>query len=195
MSTPEPIMNRPAPMITAYHAQYFAHELTKRCPPGSGERLVGAVVSAQVDLNPHQVDAALFAFQSPLSKGALLADEVGLGKTIEAGLVLPQMKGFIVSEILGMLNRSGYKHKRSKHSIAASGSLMRITGLNVNAERPTIPKDERNIIRVMVFKRKQMFDKVRRCSCIYRVLKKRVRQGCKPGAFSPSRGKETLATS
>ena len=48
----------------------------------------GAVASAQVDLNPHQVDAALFAFNSPLAKGALLADEVGLGKTIEAGLVL-----------------------------------------------------------------------------------------------------------
>ncbi len=43
-----------------------------------------------MDLNPHQVDAALFAFKSPLSRGALLADEVGLGKTIEAGLVLAQ---------------------------------------------------------------------------------------------------------
>ena len=47
-------------------------------------------MSAQVDLNPHQVDAALFAFKSPLSKGALLADEVGLGKTIEAGILLSQ---------------------------------------------------------------------------------------------------------
>src|SRR5436853_961906 len=76
--------------LTAYHAKYFAHELTKRCPPDSAERLAGAVASAQVDLNPHQVDAALFAFKSPLSKGALLADEVGLGKTIEAGLVVSQ---------------------------------------------------------------------------------------------------------
>ena len=76
--------------LTDYHAKYFAHELTKRCPPDSMEKLAGAVASAQVDLNPHQVDAALFAFQSPLSKGALLADEVGLGKTIEAGLVLSQ---------------------------------------------------------------------------------------------------------
>jgi ERCC4-related helicase len=77
-------------MSTPYHAKYFAHELTKRCSADSLEKLAGAVAGAQVDLNPHQVDAALFAFDSPLSKGALLADEVGLGKTIEAGLVLSQ---------------------------------------------------------------------------------------------------------
>lgn len=77
-------------MISAYHTKYFAHELTRRCPPDSVEKLTGALADAQVDLNPHQIDAALFAFNSPLSKGALLADEVGLGKTIEAGLVLSQ---------------------------------------------------------------------------------------------------------
>lgn len=77
-------------MISDYQAKYFAHELVKRCAPDSAEKLAGAVAGAQVDLNPHQVDAALFAFSSPLSKGALLADEVGLGKTIEAGLVISQ---------------------------------------------------------------------------------------------------------
>jgi adenine-specific DNA-methyltransferase len=77
-------------MITDYHAKYFAYELTKRCSSDSMDKLAGAVAGAQVDLNPHQVDAAMFAFSSPLSKGALLADEVGLGKTIEAGLVLSQ---------------------------------------------------------------------------------------------------------
>src|SRR5438128_1253601 len=76
--------------LTDYQAKYFAYELTKRSPSDSVEKLAGAVASAQVDLNPHQVDAALFAFKSPLSKGVLLADEVGLGKTIEAGLVLSQ---------------------------------------------------------------------------------------------------------
>jgi len=76
--------------LTDYHAKYFAHELTKRCASDSVEKLAGALVDAQVDLNPHQVEAALFAFKSPLSKGAILADEVGLGKTIEAGLVLSQ---------------------------------------------------------------------------------------------------------
>ena len=76
--------------LTDYHAKYFAHDLTRRCSSDSLEKLAVAVAGAQVDLNPHQVDAALFAFHSPLSKGALLADEVGLGKTIEAGLVLAQ---------------------------------------------------------------------------------------------------------
>ncbi len=49
-----------------------------------------ALFDAAVDLNPHQIEAALFALQSPLSKGVILADEVGLGKTIEAAIVLCQ---------------------------------------------------------------------------------------------------------
>jgi hypothetical protein len=65
--------------ITDYHAKYFACELTKRCSSDSLEKLTASLFDAQVDLNPHQIDAALFAFQSPLSKGAILADEVGLG--------------------------------------------------------------------------------------------------------------------
>lgn len=77
-------------MITDYHAKLFAHELQKRRSVADAEKLAGALFDAQVDLNPHQVEAALFAFKSPLSKGAILADEVGLGKTIEAGLVLAQ---------------------------------------------------------------------------------------------------------
>jgi superfamily II DNA or RNA helicase len=56
----------------------------------SADLLASTLVDAQVDLNPHQVEAALFAFRSPLSKGVILADEVGLGKTIEAGLVIAQ---------------------------------------------------------------------------------------------------------
>jgi len=76
--------------ITDYHAKYYAHELTKRCSSDSLEKLTTSLLDAQVDLNPHQVDAALFAFKSPFSTGAILADEVGLGKTIEAGIVLAQ---------------------------------------------------------------------------------------------------------
>jgi hypothetical protein len=49
------------------NAKYFAHELTKRCSADSVAKLAGALVDAQVDLNQHQIDAALFAFKSPLS--------------------------------------------------------------------------------------------------------------------------------
>jgi len=76
--------------ITQYQAQYYAHELIKRSSANSLEKLTSTLMDAQVDLNPHQVEAALFAFKSPLSSGAILADEVGLGKTIEAGLVISQ---------------------------------------------------------------------------------------------------------
>jgi len=77
-------------MITQYHAKYYAFELTKRVPSDSIEKFTSTLLDAQVDLNPHQVEAALFAFRSPFSNGAILADEVGLGKTIEAGLVISQ---------------------------------------------------------------------------------------------------------
>jgi SNF2 family DNA or RNA helicase len=77
-------------MSTAYHAKYFAYELTKQCAADSVEKIAASLADAQVDLNPHQIEAALFAFRSPLSKGAILADEVGLGKTIEAGALLAQ---------------------------------------------------------------------------------------------------------
>lgn len=77
-------------MSTVYHAKYFAHELTRQSAHEGVEKISRSLFDASVDLNPHQIEAALFAFRSPLSKGVILADEVGLGKTIEAGLVLCQ---------------------------------------------------------------------------------------------------------
>lgn len=74
---------------TTYQSRYFQEQLTLRRPSNDGS-IVPALAGAKVDLNPHQVDAALFAFQSPLTNGALLADEVGLGKTIEAGICIAQ---------------------------------------------------------------------------------------------------------
>jgi len=69
-------------MISAYQAKYFAHELTRRCPPDNIDKLAGAFASAQVDLNPHQMDAALFAFKSQLAKGAILDLYVGQSGTL-----------------------------------------------------------------------------------------------------------------
>ena len=73
---------------TEHQAAYLAHALTI---DGSAEdNLSKSLVSSKVDMNPHQVEAALFALRSPLSQGVLLADEVGLGKTIEASLIIAQ---------------------------------------------------------------------------------------------------------
>ena len=75
-------------MYTAYQRGYFAHWLSNT---GKAENaLTRTLACARVDMNPHQVDAALFVLASPISSGVILADEVGLGKTIEAGLVLAQ---------------------------------------------------------------------------------------------------------
>lgn len=64
---------------------------SRREPPSDSiDKLTAALADAQVDLNPHQIEAALFTFRSPFSNGAILADEVGLGKTIEAGILLAQ---------------------------------------------------------------------------------------------------------
>ena len=70
--------------ITDHHAKYYAYELTRQRRGGDIDRISQSLFDAAVDLNPHQIDAALFALQNPLVKGVLLADEVGLGKTIEA---------------------------------------------------------------------------------------------------------------
>src|SRR5574344_371677 len=77
-------------MISKQQAKYFAYELTRLNKDNNLGGLSQALMDAQVDLNPHQIEAASFAIQSPLSKGVILADEVGLGKTIEAGIVLCQ---------------------------------------------------------------------------------------------------------
>src|SRR3984893_9696449 len=76
--------------LTAYHAKYFAHDLTRKSTNGI-DRLLMSLFDAAVDINPHQIEASLFALKSPLSNGVILADEVGLGKTIEAGIVLCQL--------------------------------------------------------------------------------------------------------
>ncbi len=54
---------------------YFAHQLTRRAASNSMDRMAGALLDAQVDLNPHQIDAALFATSNPF-------DLAGNGATV-----------------------------------------------------------------------------------------------------------------
>ena len=77
--------------ISLFYQIILAYELTLKRPAHELKKLNQTLISSTVDLNPHQIDAALFAFSCPLSRGAVLCDEVGLGKTIEAGLIISQL--------------------------------------------------------------------------------------------------------
>ncbi|MDH2245932.1 SNF2-related protein [Pseudomonas sp. GD03855] len=77
-------------LLTPHQSQYYAWQLTRQAASGSLESLTSSLAGSQIHLNPHQIEAALFARKNPLAKGVILADEVGLGKTIEAGLVIAQ---------------------------------------------------------------------------------------------------------
>jgi len=76
--------------LTRFHQRLLAEELALRGGRAT-DRLASALSEAKVDLNPHQVEAAAFALESLSRGGCMLADEVGLGKTIEAGIVLAQL--------------------------------------------------------------------------------------------------------
>lgn len=67
-------------MLSKQQSKYFAYELTRLDKTGKLGGFSQALLDAQVDINPHQIEAASFAIQSPLTKGVVLADEVGLGK-------------------------------------------------------------------------------------------------------------------
>ena len=76
--------------LTPYQAKYYAYELQRSYANDHVGKLAGLLFDAQVEPKPHQIDAALFALQTPYLNGVILADEVGLGKTIEAGIVITQ---------------------------------------------------------------------------------------------------------
>ena len=67
---------------TNHQIKYF-WEITKKRSASASDRLSQSLFDAQVDVNPHQIEAALFALNNPLSKGVILADEVGLGKRLK----------------------------------------------------------------------------------------------------------------
>jgi ERCC4-related helicase len=76
---------------TPFLQRYVAEKITLQKMAGSISRLSSVLAKATIELNPYQISAALYAFNSPLQRGAILADEVGLGKTIEAGIIVSQL--------------------------------------------------------------------------------------------------------
>lgn len=70
----------------------LVEELVRRRSPDEERRYAASQRAGRIDPNPHQIDAVIFALARIPEGGAILADEVGLGKTIEAGLVIAQLR-------------------------------------------------------------------------------------------------------
>jgi len=112
---------RDKPQLTRFHQRIAAEALTAR--GGGSSRLAPALAHSAVDLNPHQIEAAAFALASLPTGGAVLADEVGLGKTVEAGLVLAQLaadgKGRAIILVPASLRAQWREELRSKFGLDA----------------------------------------------------------------------------
>ena len=72
--------------------RYLAEDLLRLRSSGEVRRASAPQRAAKIDPNPHQIEAVIFALGRLREGGCILADEVGLGKTIEAGLVIAQLK-------------------------------------------------------------------------------------------------------
>lgn len=68
-----------------------AEDLVRQRRSGERRRYVASQRCGRIDPNPHQIDAVMFALGRVREGGCILADEVGLGKTIEAGVVMAQL--------------------------------------------------------------------------------------------------------
>jgi len=73
------------------HFRLLAEELVRRRRADEQQRYIASQRLGCSDPNPHQVDAVVCARRRMPEGGCILADEVGLGKTIEAGLVIAQL--------------------------------------------------------------------------------------------------------
>ena len=134
--------------ITPQQSQYLAWQLTRRAASDSIESLAATLVDAQVDLNPHQVDAALFACRNPLSRGVILADEVGLGKTIEAGLVIAQRRAERRRKILIVTPANLRKqwHQELQDKFGLTGIILESKNYNALRKNQANPFIQENII-------------------------------------------------
>ena len=87
------------------HRRYYAEDLVRLRRAGERWRQVASQRRGRVDPNPHQIDAVMFALKRIPQGGCILADEVGLGKTIEAGLVIAQLLAEGAERVLVVLPR------------------------------------------------------------------------------------------
>ena len=92
--------------LHAFNLRMLAEELIRVRRPDDRERYAASQRQARIDPNPHQIDAVIFALRRLREGGCILADEVGLGKTIEAGLVIAQRRAEGAQRVLLIVPKS-----------------------------------------------------------------------------------------
>src|SRR6202453_2170304 len=93
-------------VLHAFNRRILAEDLIRVRRPDDRERYAASQRQARIDPNPHQIDAVIFALRRLREGGCILADEVGLGKTIEAGLVIAQRRAEGAQRILLIVPKS-----------------------------------------------------------------------------------------
>ena len=102
---PPPQLDSPTHAPHPIHRRYYAEDLVRQRRASERRRQVSSQRRGRVDPNPHQIDAVMFALRRIPEGGCILADEVGLGKTIEAGLVIAQLLAEGATRILIVVPR------------------------------------------------------------------------------------------
>jgi hypothetical protein len=92
--------------LHAFNQRILAEDLVRVRRADDLERYAASQRHARIDPNPHQIDAVIFALRRLREGGCILADEVGLGKTIEAGLVMAQSRAEGAQRILLIVPKS-----------------------------------------------------------------------------------------
>src|SRR6202045_147914 len=128
------LMGRDSVPLHAFNRRVLAEDLLRTRRPDDRERYAASQRQAGIDPNPHQIDAVIFALRRLREGGCILADEVGLGKTIEAGLVLAQSLAegaeggllIVPKSLIGqwqneLLNLFGIQARENETSFFASG--------------------------------------------------------------------------
>ncbi|HLJ87777.1 MAG TPA: SNF2-related protein [Candidatus Angelobacter sp.] len=93
-------------VLHEFNRRILAEDLMRIRRPDDLERYSASQRQARIDPNPHQVDAVIFALRRLRDGGCILADEVGLGKTIEAGLVIAQSRAEGFQRVLLIVPKS-----------------------------------------------------------------------------------------
>jgi superfamily II DNA or RNA helicase len=135
----------------AFNQRILAEDLVRTRRPDDRERYAAAQRQARIDPNPHQIDAVIFALRRLREGGCILADEVGLGKTIEAGLVIAQSRAegaqrvllIVPKSLIGqwqneLLNLFGIRARENESSFLAPGVYL-VGREFAGSERGAIP--------------------------------------------------------